>query len=152
MLVEHPSRPLVQMHLASGDWHDVMEWASRQPVGTQFLADPGHAQRYGTSVRVESGRDVYLEIVKDTGMAIYSADVAHRVSERTDDLGHFNQLDAERALALAGQYELDYLITEQWMNLPETRQTGRFHVYDLAGDPRVVAATLAVSSSPTQDN
>ena len=78
-----------------------------------------------------AARDVYLEVVKDTGMAIYSADIAHRVSERIDALGSFEMLRAERARALAARYDLDFLITEHELDLPEAWRTSRFHVYAL---------------------
>ncbi len=113
------------------EWPDVMEWAASQPVGTHFIADPGHAARYGTSIRVAAARDVYLEVVKDTGMAIYSADIAHRVSERIDALGNFEMLRAEHARALAARYDLDFLITEHELDLPEAWRTSRFRVYAL---------------------
>jgi len=133
MLVERAGQPIVQPYLAANDWHDVMQWASRQPVGTHFLAEPDHASRYGTSVRAASGRDVYLEIIGDTGIAIYSEEIATRLSTRLRDLGDFASLDAARVLKLADRYALDFLITEQALDLPETRRTGRFHIYDLAG-------------------
>ena len=54
-----------------------------------MLADPGHAWKYGTSVRVSAARDVFLEEVKDSALAIYSRDVASRVVERTAAIGDF---------------------------------------------------------------
>ena len=125
-------RPITADQEVVDDWGSVMEWAGRQPVGTHFLADPGHANLYGSSVRVASGRDVYLEIVKDVGMAIYSADIAHRVQRRIDDLGHFATLSPERARSLARDYDLDFLVTEQDMALPEATRSGRFRAYDLS--------------------
>ena len=50
-----------------------------------MLADPGHAWKYGTSVRVAGERDVYLEEVKDVALALYSRDVAMRVLGRIQD-------------------------------------------------------------------
>ena len=152
MLVERAGHPIVQSDLASNDWHDVMGWASRQPVGTHFLVEPDHAARYGTSVRAASGRDVYLEIIKDAGIAIYSADIAHRISERLADLGDFTSLDATRALTLADRYELDFLITEQELDLPEAQRTGQFHVYDLNGGIRLAASSEPLDPSALQDN
>ena len=152
MLVERAGQPIVQPRLAANDWHDVMRWASRQPVGTHFLAEPDHASRYGTSVRAASGRDVYLEIIGDTGIAIYSADVAHRLTKRLTDLGDFESLDAARALILAESYELDYLITEHALDLPETRRAGRFLVYDLDGRHRLATSAAARDTSARRDN
>lgn len=125
-------RPISTNLAAVAEWPLVMAWASRQPVGTHVLADPGHANLYGSSVRVASGRDVYLESVKDVGIAIYSADIAHRVKRRVDDLGHFAALNAEKARQLAARYDLDFLITEHDVALPVIWQTEQFQVYDLA--------------------
>ena len=133
VLVERAGQPIVQVQLAETDWTDVMRWASTQPIGTNFLAEPWHASRYGTSVRAASGRDVYLEVVKDTGIAIYSSAIAHRVAQRVSDLGDFERLDAERARLLARRYAIDFLITERRLDLPVANATGRFVVYDLGG-------------------
>ena len=73
-----------------------MRWAEAQPVRTHLLADPGHAWRYGAPLRY-AGRDVFLEEVKDTAMAIYSRESATRVIERTAALGDFQALDAPSA-------------------------------------------------------
>jgi hypothetical protein len=133
VLVERGGQPIVQVQLAETEWHDVMRWASMQPVGTHFLADPGHAGRYGVSVRAASGRDVYLELIKDTGIAIYSSDIAHRIAQRVSDIGDFEGLTAERARALARHYAIDFLITERPLDLPVAHRTGPFVVYDLGG-------------------
>ena len=133
VFVERAGQPIVQVQLADNDWNDVMRWASAQPIGTHFLADPWHAGRYGTSVRAASGRDVYLEVIKDTGIAIYSSDIAHRVARRASDLGDFERLNAERARLLAGRYAIDFLITERRLDLPVANATGRFVVYELGG-------------------
>jgi len=95
------------------------------------LADPGHAWKYGTSVRVSAGRDVLLEEVKDSALAIYSRDVAVRFVERTTALGDFGALNADHALALARRYDLDYLVTEAELPLPLTYQNDQFRVYSL---------------------
>ncbi|MCY4026406.1 MAG: hypothetical protein OXH75_08845 [Acidobacteria bacterium] len=130
-LVERAGRPLVEVDLPPTEWTEVMHWAERQPVGTHFLADPGHAWRYGSSVRAAAGRDVYLEEVKDVGIAIYSSAVAERVRSRRVDLGDFATLDAERARRLARRYELHFLIAEQPIDLPAAYRHGPFTVYDL---------------------
>ena len=130
-LVERAGRPLVEADLPPTEWTEVMRWAERQPVGTHFLADPGHAWRYGSSVRAAAARDVYLEDVKDVGIAIYSSAVAERVRSRRVDLGDFATLDAEHARRLARRYELHFLIAEQPIDLPAAYRHGRFTVYDL---------------------
>ena len=131
MFVERAGHPIVGQELPATDWNAVMAWAAGRPVGTNFLADPGHAWRYGSSVRAASGRDVYLEEAKDIGIAIYSRDVAHEVIQRIGDLGDFSTLDATRARALARRYDLDYLITDRLVDLPEVHATGPFRVYAL---------------------
>ncbi len=133
---ERAEHPLVEIDLPATEWTEVMRWAGERPIGTHFLADPGHAWRYGSSVRVGSGRDVYLEEVKDIGIAIYSSNVAHRVARRIADLGDFSALDPARARWLARRYDLDYLITERALDLPAAHQHGRFTVYDLRSDNR----------------
>lgn len=133
---ERAAHPLVEIDLPATEWTAVMRWAGERPIGTHFLADPGHAWRYGSSVRAASGRDVYLEEVKDIGIAIYSSAVAHRVARRIADLGDFSALDPAHARWLAHRYNLDYLITEQVLDLPAAHQHGRFTVYDLRSDHR----------------
>ena len=113
-----------------------MKWAEQKPIGTHFLVDPGHAWRYGSSVRAASGRDVYLEEIKDIGIAIYSDDIADRVSSRIVELGDFSQLDPSRAKRLARRYHIDYLITEHPIELPLVHEQGTFLVYDLRTDVR----------------
>ena len=130
MFVERAGHPLVRTGLAATEWSRVVSWAAEQPAGAHFLADPGHAWRYGSSLRV-SGRDVYLDADKDAGIAIYSRDVARDVARRLADLGPFDALDPARARNLARRYDLDYLITEQAIDLPLVRRFGRFAVYDL---------------------
>ena len=137
MLIERAGQPLVQPHLAETDWNRVMAWAADQPIGTNFLADPGHAWRYGTSLRAASGRDVYLEEIKDIGIAIYSREAAHDIAQRITDLGDFNTLEPDHARDLARRYDLDYLITKREVALPLTRRFGPFGVYDLTSDPRL---------------
>jgi hypothetical protein len=131
MWTEHPGRPVVQASLPQDEWQDVMAWLQRQPVATQVLADPAHAWRYSSSVRVAAGRDVYLEEVKDTAMAMYSRRVAMRVAERIGALGDFAALTPESARALAERFDLDVLVTERAMALPLVYRNARFSVYRL---------------------
>jgi hypothetical protein len=131
MWVRHPERPMFQLNLPRDDWQDAMAWLGRTPVSTHVLADPGHLWRYGTSVRVSARRDVYLEEVKDVGMAIYSRSAALRISERTRALGDFGALTPQSARALAARYDLDYLVTEKTMDLPAAYRNPRFTIYRL---------------------
>ena len=72
-------------------WRDAMDWLRSQPVDVHVLADPGHAWRYGSSVRIAAGRDVFLEEVKDAAIGMYSRDVAMRVLTRTRAIDDFTR-------------------------------------------------------------
>jgi hypothetical protein len=131
MLVERPERALFSRHLVESPWEDAMRWLARQPVTAHVLADPGHAWKYGTSVRVSAARDVFLEDQKDSAIAIYSRDVAHRVVERAAALGDFTTLTPERARALSKTYDLNYLVTEGRIDLPIAYENSQFRIYAL---------------------
>ena len=131
MLVEQPDRALFAIRLPESPWEDAMQWIARQPRDVHVLADPGHAWKYGTSVRVSAARDVLLEEVKDSALAIYSREVAVRFVERTTALGDFSALDADHALDLARRYDLDYLVTEAELPLPLTYRNEQFRIYSL---------------------
>lgn len=131
MWVEHPGRPPVQFGLPQDEWQDAMAWLSRTPIGTHVLADPSHAWRYSTSVRVSAGRDAFLEEVKDAAMAMYSRRVALRVAERTSALGDFARLTPDSARALARRFDLDFLVTEREIDLPIAYRNSRFSIYRL---------------------
>jgi hypothetical protein len=129
-LVEHADRPLVSVTLPDEDWTRVLAWAHTQHAGAHWLADPGHAWRYGVPLRY-SGRDTFVEEVKDSAMAIYSKDAAARLLDRQLALGDFSTLDEERARALAAAHDVDYLVIDRDLNLPRVHQEGRFRVYRL---------------------
>ncbi|HKE82376.1 MAG TPA: hypothetical protein VKB50_01410 [Vicinamibacterales bacterium] len=131
MLIEQRERALFSVHLSESPWTDAMNWLATEPLTANVLADPGHAWKYGTSVRVAAGRDVFLEEVKDSAIAIYAQDVAARVIERTYALGYFPALTPERAQQLAAKYDLNYLVTEAELALPLAYQNERFHIYRL---------------------
>jgi hypothetical protein len=131
MVVEHPERSLFEIHLAPSPWHDATAWLAQQPRDIHVLADPGHGWKYGTSVRVAAARDVFLEDVKDSALAIYSRDVALRVNERSAAIGNFDDLTAERALDLARRYDLHFLITSHDLPLPIAYRNDQFRIYDL---------------------
>lgn len=132
MTAEGAGAPLVRLGLPQDEWTDVMSWIARTPHSAHVLADPGHAWKYGTSVRVSGERDVYLEDVKDAAIAVYSSEVADRVVQRLADLGDFSQLTPEKARWLAQQYDLAYLVTDRPMPLAEAYRNRRFAVYSLA--------------------
>jgi hypothetical protein len=129
MTVEHPERSLAAVHLPASDWDDALTWIRTQPLDAHVLADPGHAWKYGTSVRVAAERDVFLEEVKDSAVAIYSRDVAVRFLERVRASLDFDQMTADRARDLAARYDLDYLVFEKDLPLPVAYRNARFKVY-----------------------
>jgi hypothetical protein len=131
MCVEHPGRTVLQYDLPASDWVDAMTWLRRTPVGTHVIADPGHAWRYGTSVRVAAGRDVFFEEAKDTAMAIYSRRVAMRAVERIGAVGDFNALTPSSARVLASRFDLDYLVTTESLDLPVAHRNATFSIYQL---------------------
>jgi hypothetical protein len=131
MLVERPDRALFAIHLVESPWEDAMRWLGKQPVAAQVLADPGHSWKYGTSVRVSAARDVFLEDVKDSAIAIYSRDVAERVVERAAAIGDFAAITPDGARTLAAKYDLDYLITEARLGLPQAYENSQFRIYAL---------------------
>jgi hypothetical protein len=129
--VERAERSLFAFAIPQSPWKDAMDWLARAPRDAHVLADPGHAWKYGTSVRVAARRDVFHEEVKDTAVGIYSRDVAMRVTDRSRALGPFDQLTAERARLLAAEYHLDYLITTTALPLPPAYTNRQFTIYRL---------------------
>lgn len=130
--VEHPERAFVQRGLADSDWVRVGRWlATRTPTDAHVLADPDHDWKFGHSVRITARRDVLVEGVKDAALALYDRDVAVRVQERLEALGDFSTLDAPRARALAQRYDLDVIVIDRDLALPELHREGRFRVYRL---------------------
>src|SRR5262249_23181481 len=81
-LIRFADRPAFQLDVADDDWGRVMRWARSTPSGSNWLADPMHAIRYGTSVRVAGERDVFVEAVKDAAIGMYDRGVAMRTRDR----------------------------------------------------------------------
>lgn len=135
MTIEHPERPLFGVSPPASPWEDAMRWLAGQPLDTHVLADPAHGWKFGTSVRVTASRDVFLEEVKDSALAIYSRAVAGRVVERTAAIGDFSQLTAERARSLASTYDIDLLVTEADLPLPLAYRNAQFRIYALQSAP-----------------
>jgi hypothetical protein len=131
MTHEHAERNLFEVSLPESPWLDAMRWLGRQPLDAHVLADPGHAFKYGASVRVAAGRDVLLEDDKDAAVAMYSRPIAERVVERRHALANFTGLTAAEARALAERYDLNYLVTEATLPLPEVYRNARFRIYAL---------------------
>jgi hypothetical protein len=126
-------RPLVQYDLPADDWTAAMRWLRTQPVDWYVLADPGHAWKYGSSVRLAARRDTLLESGKDTSMAMYDRDVAMRVRDRSAALVNFDSLTADAARAFATHFDLDVLVSEasRPVALPVLYRNTRFVIYDL---------------------
>jgi hypothetical protein len=129
--VERAERSLFALRIPPSPWKDAMEWLARTPLDTHVLADPGHAWKYGTSVRVAAGRDVFHEEVKDSAVAMYSREVALRVIERSRALGSFEHLTGDRARQLAVQYHVNYVITTHELALAVAYRRAPFTIYRL---------------------
>lgn len=130
MLIEFPERPLFEVRVP-GDWGRVSEWAQRTPRDSHWLADPAHAARYGTSLRMAARRDVLVEATKDTAIGMYDRAVALRTRDRLRDVGDFTALTAADTRRLAARYNLDYVVTEQELALPLAYRAGAMRVYEL---------------------
>lgn len=130
-VLQEADRPAVQMDVADDDWGRVMRWARTTDVGSGFIADPLHAVRYGTSVRVAGERDVYVEAVKDAAIGMYAREVAFRTRDRLEALGAFEGLTEERVRSVASKYGMDYLIIDRPLDLPLRYQSGELRVYAL---------------------
>ncbi len=129
--VEHAGEPVVRIGFPQDNWTDAMKWMSRTPADTHVLADPGHAWKYGTSVRVTAERDVYLEEVKDLALALYSRDVAVEALQRIRDSQNFGQLTPDQLRSLAARYDLDYLVADRDLDLPLAHRNEQFRIYSL---------------------
>jgi hypothetical protein len=131
--VERQGDPLLTIDVPDDDWGRAMRWLdARTPVDAFVLADPGHAWRYGSSVRMAARRDVYLEEVKDSALGMYSPELARRVLRRIQAVDDFSRLTAGRALELSQAEGLDYLVTESALDLPVAHRAGRLAVYRLS--------------------
>jgi hypothetical protein len=129
--IETPGRPVVAIGIPDTDWGRVMAWARRTPSSSHWLADPMHAVRYGTSVRVAGERDVLVEGVKDQAIGMYDRGVAMRTRDRLAAVGDFQTLTSSRARELAVAFGLDYLVTDRALDLPLVYSSGPLRVYQL---------------------
>ena len=128
---EHAGNPIAQIGFPRDNWTDAMQWIASTPPDAHVLADPGHAWKYGSSVRVTGERDVYLEEVKDLALALYSRDVAVEALRRIDDARDFDALTPEQFRGLAARYDLDYLVVDRDIDLPLKYRNPQFRVYAL---------------------
>jgi hypothetical protein len=128
---EHAGNAIAQIEFPQDNWTNAMEWISRTPADSHVLADPGHAWKYGSSVRVTGERDVYLEEVKDLALALYSREVAVEALRRISDARDFGSFTPEQVRALAARYDLDYLVVDRDVDLPLAYRNEQFRVYSL---------------------
>ena len=126
-------RPLVQTSLPAGDWTDALTWLRQQPTSWHVLADPGHAAKFGASVRVGALRDTVLEQSKDAGAAIYERNIAVRVEERRQALSGFESFGDDQIRTAARRFSADVALVNraQQLSFPVLYQNQRFVVYDL---------------------
>lgn len=129
LFVKFPERPVAQLGIADTDWGRTMAWARTTATDSGWLADPLHAVKYGTSLRVAGQRDVFVEAVKDTAIGMYERSVAIRTRDHLAELADFDTLTPARARALGARYGLDYLVAEQPLDLPVAFQSGVLRVY-----------------------
>jgi hypothetical protein len=129
---DHPGRPLFEIALPDDEWTDVGRWLREHtPPDAALLADPGHAWRYGSSLRVSAERDVFIEDVKDIALGMYDREIARRNMERRAALGDFVGLTPAQMQVLAARYDLQYVVTDRDLPLAEVYRNARFHVYRL---------------------
>jgi hypothetical protein len=132
MVVEHPERPLFALSAPADAWSDVSAFLRRDTAAdTHVLADPNHALRFGTSLRVLAARDVFLENVKDEAMSMYDRKMAQRVAERRLALGDFEARTAGELQALGQRFDLQVVVSERELALPELYRNQQFRVYRL---------------------
>jgi hypothetical protein len=131
--VDQPERRLVTIDLPDTPWVDAMRWLATQPTDWHVLADPGHAWKYGVSVRVAANRDTLLESVKDSAIAIYDRGVAMRVAERAHLTQEYDQMSEARLRLLDEKYDLDAVVVTagRTLNLPQLYRNAAFAIYDL---------------------
>lgn len=133
-VLHETGRPLAQLHPADGDWMEVMDWLQTQPSSWHVLADPGHAWKYGISVRAAALRDTPLEIGKDPAMAMYDRDLAMRVAERSAALGTFDAWSTPDVVRdVDARYDIDVFVdhTDRAFPFPVLFRNDSFVVYDL---------------------
>ena len=129
--IRFPDRPIAEITVPDNDWGRVMAWARTTPKDSGWLAHPGHAVQYGTSLRVAGERDVFVEGIKDAAIGMYERDVAIRTRDRQAELRDFDTLTPERARSLAERYRLNFLVTTERLDLPVAYSSGPLLVYRL---------------------
>ena len=128
MRVEFPNRPLFETGVP-GDWGRIAAWVQATPKDSGFLADPMHAARYGTSLRMAAARDVFVEGTKDAAIGMYDRAIAFRTRDRLREIGEVSVLSVDQIRGLGHQYGLSYFVSEQQFPLPLAFEAGAIRVY-----------------------
>ena len=129
--VQFPDRRIFAIDLQHDDWRAAMAWARTTDPGSGWLADPGHAAKYGSSLRAAGHRDVLLERLKDRAIAMYDRQTAMRLADRERALSVLPWDTPDGALALARRFGLDYLVIDRELPLPLAHQSGSLYIYRL---------------------
>jgi hypothetical protein len=129
--VQFPDRQIFAIDIQHEDWRGAMAWARTTDPGSGWLADPGHAAKYGSSLRAGGYRDVLLERLKDRAIAMYDRQTAMRVADRERALSVLQWDTSDGALALARRFGLDYLVIDRELNLPLAHRSGSLYIYRL---------------------
>jgi hypothetical protein len=126
-------RHLVSMRLPDSPWVEAMDWLKRTPTPWYVLTDPGHAWKYGVSVRVAAERDTLVEAGKDSALAMYDRSIALTVADRLSALREFDRLHEDDLRALASKYGVDVAVVEasRRLSLPELHRNSQFVIYRL---------------------
>jgi hypothetical protein len=125
-------RHLVDPSLPKTPWTATMTWLSEQSPSWNVLADPAHAWKYGSSVRVAAARDTVLELGKDPALAIYDRATAVRVAARERALSGFDAFTTDDVRRVAQQFSADVVVMtrQQPLHLPILYENAAFVVYD----------------------
>jgi hypothetical protein len=128
-----PRKHLIQVGFPKTPWIDALLWLRAQPKTWNVLADPGHAWKYGVSVRVAAEKDTLLESVKDSALAMYDRPIALRVADRDGALRNFDQLTTAQVRDLDARYGIDAVIVEHAhvFDLPVLYRNSEFVIYGL---------------------
>jgi hypothetical protein len=106
-----------------------MAFARTTDPRSGWLADPGHAATYGSSLRAIGSRDVLLERLKDRAIAMYDREAAMQIADRERAVSALAWDTEDGARALARRFGLDYLITGRELNLPLAHHSGSLYIY-----------------------
>ena len=128
MRVEFPNRPLFEPAVP-GDWGRVAAWAQTTPKNSGWLADPMHAARYGTSLRMAAARDVFVEGTKDAAIGMYDRTIAFRTRGRLREIADFPSISVDTIRTLGTRYGLTYVVSEHSFPLPLAFEAGAIRVY-----------------------